>query len=207
MYLTQSKNPTLNNIIKNGVVDNLELQKYLLPTGLLQDSVQQSLGMIVTDGGFNDAAVRRELDLKYPSIMKKPNSIDVVFKDKIWRAKSNNRFSCCSGSRKQNKWEGNFESNKWHTIYERYWTCRGFGSVKRWKKINDNNNDNFTPFLPPLPQRPTPPPSPPDGGDGVSDDNDDGIEIWCQHKDLFLINVKELQLQYVGIMQQRACHY
>ena len=82
MYLTQSKNPTLNNIIKNGVVDNLELQKYLLPTGLLQDSVQQSLGMIVNDGGFNDAAVRRELDLKYPSIMKKPNSIDVVFKDK-----------------------------------------------------------------------------------------------------------------------------
>ena len=31
---------------------------------------------------LNDAAVRRELDLKYPSIMKKPNSIDVGFKDK-----------------------------------------------------------------------------------------------------------------------------
>ena len=58
-YLTQSKNPTLNNIIKNGRVDNLELQKYLLATGLLQDSIQQSLDMIVTDGGFNDAAVRR----------------------------------------------------------------------------------------------------------------------------------------------------
>ena len=41
-YLTHSKNPTLNNIIKNGVVDNLGLQKYLLATGLLQDSVQQS---------------------------------------------------------------------------------------------------------------------------------------------------------------------
>ena len=26
-YLTHSKNPTSNNIIKNGVVDNLELQK------------------------------------------------------------------------------------------------------------------------------------------------------------------------------------
>ena len=39
-YLTQSKNPTLNNVIKNGVVDNLELQKYILATGLLQDSVQ-----------------------------------------------------------------------------------------------------------------------------------------------------------------------
>ena len=81
LYLTESKNPTLNTIIKNGVVGNLEFQKYLLATGLLQDSVQQSLDMIVTDGGFNDAAVRRELDLTYPSILKKPNPVDVVFED------------------------------------------------------------------------------------------------------------------------------
>ena len=53
------------------MVDNLELQKYLLATGLLQDSVQQSLGMIVTNGGFDDDVVRRDLDLKYASIMKK----------------------------------------------------------------------------------------------------------------------------------------
>ena len=68
---THSESPTLNNTIKNGVVDNLELQKYLLATGLLQDRVQQSLGMIVTDGGFDDDVVRRDLDLKYASIMKK----------------------------------------------------------------------------------------------------------------------------------------
>ena len=61
----------MNNIIKNGVVDNSELQKYLLATDLLQDSKQQSLDMTVTDGAFNDAVVRRELDLKYSSIMKK----------------------------------------------------------------------------------------------------------------------------------------
>ena len=36
-----------------------KLQKYLLATGLIQDSVQQSLDMIVTNGGFNDATVRR----------------------------------------------------------------------------------------------------------------------------------------------------
>ena len=54
LYLTHSKNPTLNSIIKHGMVDNLELQKNLLATGLLQDSIQQSLDMIVTDGGFND---------------------------------------------------------------------------------------------------------------------------------------------------------
>ena len=53
------------------MVNNLELQKYLLATGLLQDSVQQSLGMIVTNGGFDDDVVRRDLYLKYASIMKK----------------------------------------------------------------------------------------------------------------------------------------
>ena len=73
-YLTQSK--------KRGAVDNVELQKYLLATGLLQDSAQQSLDMIVTDGGFNDAAIRRESDLKYPSITKIPNPVDVTLKDK-----------------------------------------------------------------------------------------------------------------------------
>ena len=41
-----------------------------------------SLDMIGTDGGFNNAAVRRELDLKYLSIMKKPKPIDGVFKSK-----------------------------------------------------------------------------------------------------------------------------
>ena len=38
--------------------------------------------MIVTDGKFNNAAVRRALDTKQPLIMKKSNLTDVVFKDK-----------------------------------------------------------------------------------------------------------------------------
>ena len=79
-YLSHVKNPTLNKIIKNGIVKNIELQKYLLATGLLQDSIQQSLDMVVIDGFFNNAAVRRELDQKYLTLMKKPN----------------NRFACCT---------------------------------------------------------------------------------------------------------------
>ena len=43
-YLTHSKNATLKNMIKNDVVDNLELQKYLLAAGLLQDSMQHEFG-------------------------------------------------------------------------------------------------------------------------------------------------------------------
>ena len=82
-YLNHAKNPTLNKIIKHGIVDDIELQKYLLATGLLQDSIQQSLDMVVTDGFFNNAAVRRELDQKYPTLMKKPNPVNVIFKDKV----------------------------------------------------------------------------------------------------------------------------
>ena len=37
--------------------------------------------MIVTDGGFNSASIRRALDTKFPSVMKKPNLTEVMFKD------------------------------------------------------------------------------------------------------------------------------
>ena len=82
-YLSHVKNQTLNNIIKNGIFDDVELQKYLLATGLLQDSIQISLDMVVTDGFFNNAAVRRELNQKYPTLMKKSNPVNVIFKGKV----------------------------------------------------------------------------------------------------------------------------
>ena len=82
-YLSHVKSPTLNKIIKNVIVDDVELQKYLLATGLLPDSIQQSLDMVVTDGFFNNAAVRRELDQKYPTLMKKSNPVNVIFKGKV----------------------------------------------------------------------------------------------------------------------------
>ena len=82
-YLSHVKNPTPNQIIKIGIVDGVQLQKYFLPTGLLQDSIQQSLDMVVTDGFFNNAAVRRELDQKYSTLLKTPNPVNVIFKYKV----------------------------------------------------------------------------------------------------------------------------
>ena len=38
--------------------------------------------MIVTDGEFNDAGVRRALDTKFPSIMHKPTAANFMFRDK-----------------------------------------------------------------------------------------------------------------------------
>ena len=81
-YLRHLENPVIKDVIKNGIMDNLALQKYLLANGLLKDSIQDSLDMIVIDGKFNSASVRRVLDTKYPSVMKNSNPIDVIFKDK-----------------------------------------------------------------------------------------------------------------------------
>ena len=48
----------------------------------MQDRIQENLDMIVTDGGFNNASIRQVLDTKFPSVMKKPNPVEVMFKDK-----------------------------------------------------------------------------------------------------------------------------
>ena len=53
-----------------------------MATSLLKDSIQDSLNMIVSDDGkLSNAALRRELDTKFPSVMCKPIPIDAVFKD------------------------------------------------------------------------------------------------------------------------------
>ena len=76
LHLGHLENATIKDVLRDGVVDNIALQKYLLATGLLKDGIQNSLDMIV------NAGIRRALDSKYLTIMKKPNPIDVVFKDK-----------------------------------------------------------------------------------------------------------------------------
>ena len=82
LYVAHLENPVINDVVKGGKVDSLALQKFLFETDLLQDSIQENLNMIVTDGSFNDASIRRVLDTKFPSVMKKPNPIEVMFKDK-----------------------------------------------------------------------------------------------------------------------------
>ena len=81
-HLPHLKSPAIKDVIKDGIIDNLALQKYLLETGLLRDSIKDNLDMIVTDGQFNNTSVRRVLDTNYPPVMKKSISIDAVFKDK-----------------------------------------------------------------------------------------------------------------------------
>ena len=72
-YVAHLENPAINNVVKGRKVDSFALQEFLLATDLLQDSIQENLDMIVTDGGFNNASICRALDTKFPSVMKKPN--------------------------------------------------------------------------------------------------------------------------------------
>ena len=57
-YVANLENPAINDIVKGSKVDSLALQKFLLATDLLQDSIEENLDMIVTDGGFNNASTR-----------------------------------------------------------------------------------------------------------------------------------------------------
>ena len=56
-YVAHLENPAINDVVKGGKVDSLALQKFLLVTDLLQDSIEENLNMIVTDGSFNDAYI------------------------------------------------------------------------------------------------------------------------------------------------------
>ena len=81
-YVAHLEYPAINDVVKGGKVDSLVLQKFLLAADLLKDSIQENLDMILTDGSFNNASIRQALDTKFPSVMKKPNPIEVMFKDR-----------------------------------------------------------------------------------------------------------------------------
>ena len=55
-YVVHLENPAIKGVIKDGIVDNLSSEKYVLATELLKNSIQDSLDMIVTDGKVNNAS-------------------------------------------------------------------------------------------------------------------------------------------------------
>ena len=81
-YSTHLENPTIPDVVNNKINDKETLQKHLLATGVLESSIQDSLDMIVVDDGkLSNVAVCRELDLKMPNVMKKPDPVEYIFKD------------------------------------------------------------------------------------------------------------------------------
>ena len=81
-YFAEVNNKAINDVVLGKKRDDLSIQKFLLGKGVLEDAVLNNLDMIVTDRKFNNAGIRRKLDQKYPSIMKKPTASNFVFRDK-----------------------------------------------------------------------------------------------------------------------------
>ena len=80
-YFAEANNPAIDDVVLGNKRDDLSIQKFLLSKGVLEDAVLDNLDMIVTDRKFNNAGIRRKLDLKYPSIVKKPTASNFLFRD------------------------------------------------------------------------------------------------------------------------------
>ena len=171
-------NPAIKDVVRGGVIDNIALQKYLLGTGLLKDSIQNSLDMIVTNGKFNNAGIRRALDTKYPTIMRKPNAIDVVFKDKAKFDTQNpvigkllSQIQTDKNDKALQKQLEKAPSFKDLKIAEK------LEHVKQFNNNNDDDDNDDAPFIPPpqLLSSPFPPPAYPSSIDSdesnIEDEN------------------------------------
>ena len=80
-YFAEANNPAIDDVVLGDKTDDLSIQKFLLSKGVLEDAVLDNLQMIVTDRKFNNAGIRRKLDLKYPSIINKPTASNFLFRD------------------------------------------------------------------------------------------------------------------------------
>ena len=81
-YFAEVNNSAINDVVLGKKKDDLSIQKFLLSKGVLEDAILDNLDMIVTDRKFNNVGIRRKLDKKYPSIMKKPTVSNFLFRDK-----------------------------------------------------------------------------------------------------------------------------
>ena len=135
--------------------------------------------MIVTDRKFNNAGIRRKLDLKYPSIIRKPTASNFLFRDK-------KQFDV------QNPVIGGLYNQLQIRTSDQLKLIRKAPSIKdlkirnaleRLKKFNlnkgaadDDDDDDDIPGLPrgrrDEPPAPPPPPPPPPQDDDDDDDDD-----------------------------------
>ena len=82
-YLANLRDPIFQSSNQNVINNREDLQKYFLAAGDLNNSIQENLDLIVTDGHLNDAAVRHTSGLNPQTDFFKNNlnPLDVLFKD------------------------------------------------------------------------------------------------------------------------------
>ena len=180
-YFAEANNSAIDDVVLGNKTDDLSIQKFLLSKGVLEDAILDNLGMIVTDRKFNNAGIRRKLDLKYPSIIKKPTASNFLFRDlkqfdvqnPVIGGLYNQLQIRTSDQLKLLKKAPNIKDLKIRNALER---------LKKFnlnKGAADDDDDDDIPGLPrnrrgepPLPPPPPPPQPPKDDDDDDDKDND-----------------------------------
>ena len=180
-YFAEANNSAIDDVILGNKTDDLSIQKFLLSKGVLEDAVLDNLDMIVTDRKFNNAGIRRKLDLKYPSIIRKPTASNFLFRDKkqfdvqnpVIGGLYNQLQIRTSDQLKLLKKAPNIKDLKIRNALER---LKKFNLNKGAADDDDDDDDNI-PGLPrgrrDEPPGPPPPPPPPPPADDDDDDDDD----------------------------------
>ena len=175
-YFAEANNKVIDDVVLGNKKDDLSIQKFLLGKGVLEDAILDNLDMIVTDRKFNNAGIRRKLDLKYPSVMKKPTASNFLFRDKKQFDLQNpiigglyNQLKIKTADQLQLlKKAPRIKDLKIQNALDR---LKKF-NLKRSAVDDDDDNDDI-PGLPPSRRgEPLPPPSPSQDDDD-DDDNDD----------------------------------
>ena len=178
-YFAEANNPAIDDVVSGNKRDDLSIQKFLLSKGVLEDAVLDNLDMIVSDRKFNNAGIRRKLDLKYPSIMKKPTASNFLYRDLKQFEVQN---PVIGGLYNQLKIRTSDQLNlirKAPSIKD----LKIRNALERLKKFNlergaaDDDDDDDIPGLPrgrrDEPPGPPPPPPPPPPFPPADDDDDD----------------------------------
>ena len=178
-YFAEANNPAIDDVILGNKRDDLSIQKFLLSKGVLEDAVLDNLDMIVTDRKFNNAGIRRKLDLKYPSIIKKPTASNFLFRDV---KQFNVQNPVIGGLYNQLQ----IRTSDQLKLLKKAPTIKDLkirNALERLKKFNlnkgavaDDDDDDDIPGLPrgrrDEPPAPPPPPPPPQDDDDDDDDDD-----------------------------------
>ena len=181
-YFAEANNPAIDDVILGNKRDDLSIQKFLLSKGILEDAVLDNLDMIVTDRKFNNAGIRRKLDLKYPSIIRKPTASNFLFRDKKQFDVQN---PVIGGLYNQSQIRTS-DQLKLLKKAPRIKDLKIRNALERLKKFNlnmgaadDDDDDDNIPGLPrgrrdepPAPPPPPPPPPQDDDDDDNADDDD-----------------------------------
>ena len=80
-YLSDTNNPTFQNLVINTLYNGVDLQKYALASGPYGKNIQENINTVVADATFNDAVVRHLLDYRYKGVFESSTLLSVTFKD------------------------------------------------------------------------------------------------------------------------------